>query len=366
MGLIDVASIGHDIKTAEGFEWIDIAAGIFKASEITTMSMQQFVAAHGERVPNYLNSQKSFRGMYIVLSDRPLTLEEWRLADRAVYDMQLPSDNGNKYDNFWEATQGKATISFDQLGSFSKNNLVFYESTNPAVTSPLTKNKPTFTISDDKEIFIVDTDGAAGESVQIAMVGRSGKWLVNGVEVATGLTATLALSNGSTVVAFKAVDNDGASTTTIGTITVHAPAYTVTDEWPSPYNGVTPDFSLGLAFNNIGVFSTSDSIIYTCLRIFTDGLPGSAGGISEFDIGLTVVSLDEATVQITKYREFNTIGALNENVELPDCSGKFETTTSVYTDIIEVGDSVLDTTWILIDPTNLILKLSSYQELTAN
>ena len=136
--------------------------------------------------------------------------------------------------------------------------------------------------------------------------------------------------------------------------------------WPSSYNGVTPDSSLGLAFNNIGVFNASDSMIYTCLRIFTDGLPGSAGGISEFDIGLTVVSLDEATVQITKYREFNTIGALNENVELPDCSGKFETTTSVYTDIIEVGDSVLDTTWSLIDPTNLILKLSSYQELTAN
>ena len=137
-------------------------------------------------------------------------------------------------------------------------------------------------------------------------------------------------------------------------------------QWPSPYNGVIPDSSLGLAFNNIGVFSASDSMIYTCLRIFTDGLPGSAGGISEFDIGLTVVSLDEATVQITKYREFNTIGALNENVELPDCSGKFETTTSVYTDIIEVGDSVLETTWSLIDPTNLILKLSSYQELTAN
>ena len=136
--------------------------------------------------------------------------------------------------------------------------------------------------------------------------------------------------------------------------------------WPSPYNGVTPDSSLGLAFNNIGVFSASDSMIYTCLRIFTDGLPGSAGGISEFDIGLTVVSLDEATVQITKYREFNTSGGLNENAELPDCSGKFETTTSVYTDIIEAGDSVLDTTWSLIDPTNLILKLSSYQELTAD
>ena len=137
-------------------------------------------------------------------------------------------------------------------------------------------------------------------------------------------------------------------------------------QWPSPYNGVIPDSSLGLAFNNIGVFSASDSMIYTCLRIFTDGLPGSAGGISEFDVGLTVVSLDEATVQITKYREFNTIGALNENAELPDCSGKFETTTGIYFDFIEAGDSVLWTVWLLIDPANLILKLIDYQELTAN
>jgi hypothetical protein len=220
---------------------------------------------------------------------------------------------------------------------------------------------------------IADTDNAAGESVSFTGTATDSdgtiattQWLVDGSEVATGLTATIALPNGSTVVTFKATDNDGASSTTTATITVTTPTYTVTDEWPSPYNGVTPNSSLGLAFNNIGVFSASDSIIYTCLRIFTDGLPGSAGGISEFDIGLTVVSLDEATVQITQYREFNTIGALNENVELPDCSGKFETTTSVYTDIIEAGDSVLDTTWSLIDPTNLILKLSSYQELTAN
>ena len=184
--------------------------------------------------------------------------------------------------------------------------------------------------------------------------------------VATGLNATISLPNRSTVVTFKATDNEGASSTTTATITVATPTYTVTDEWPSPYNGVTPDSSSGLAFNNIGVFSASDSIIYTCLRVFTDGLPGSVGGISEFDIGLKVVSLSEATVQITKFREFNAIGALNENAQTPDCSGIFETTTGIYTDIIVAGDSVLDTTWSLIDPTNLILRLSSYQELTAN
>ena len=130
--------------------------------------------------------------------------------------------------------------------------------------------------------------------------------------------------------------------------------------------------------NNIGEFSASNSTIYTCLRVYTDGLPRSVGGIGEFDIGLTIVSLDEGTVQITKFREFNVIGALNENVELPDCSGKFETTTAVFTDTIEtkwyvnlLGNLLpnlrtFNMTFDLIDGDNLILKLSSYQELTAD
>jgi hypothetical protein len=180
------------------------------------------------------------------------------------------------------------------------------------------------------------------------------------------------------VITFKATDNDGVSSTTTATITVATPTYTVTDEWPSPYNGVTPDSSLSLAFNNIGIYDMAGSTIYTCLRVFTDGLPGSVGGIGEFDIGFTVVSIDEGTVQVTRYREFNVIGALNENVELPDCSGKFETTTGVFTDTIETKSylnflgnllpivKTFETTFNLIDPDNLILKLSSYQELTAN
>ena len=199
-----------------------------------------------------------------------------------------------------------------------------------------------------------------------------------GSVVATGLSATISLPNRSTVVTFKATDNDGVSSTTTATITVATPTYTVTDEWPSPYNGVTPDSSLSLAFNNIGIYDMAGSTIYTCLRVFTDGLPGSVDGIGEFDIGFTVVSIDEGAVQVTKFREFNNIGAFNENVELPDCSGKFETTTGVFTDTIETKSYLnflgnllptlrtFETTFNLVDPDNLILKLSSYQELTAN
>jgi len=243
---------------------------------------------------------------------------------------------------------------------------------------------PTVTISGGNRT-ISDTDNAAGETVSLTGTATDSdgtiattQWLVGGSVVATGSTPSIALRNGSTVVTFKATDNVGLSTTTAITITITAPSYIVTDEWPSPYNGVTPDSSLGLAFNNIGIYDAAGSTIYTCLRIFTDGLPGSASGISEFDIGLTIVSLDEGTVQITSFREFNVIGALNENVELPDCSGKFETTTAVFTDTIETKSyfnflgnllpivKTFETTFDLIDGDNLILKLSSYQELTAD
>ena len=137
-------------------------------------------------------------------------------------------------------------------------------------------------------------------------------------------------------------------------------------EWPSLYKGVTPGSSFGLSFNKVGVLSSADATIYVCLRVFTNGLSSSVNGISQFDMGLEVVSLSEVTVQVTKFREFNASGVLNEHAQTPDCSGIFETTTGVYTDIIQTNTSLLETTWSLIDPTNLILKLDSFKELTAN
>ena len=221
---------------------------------------------------------------------------------------------------------------------------------------------------------ISDTDDVAGESVSFTGTATDSdrtiattQWLVNGAKVATGLSAALSLSNGSTVVTFKATDDEGESSTTSATITVASPvSYEPTAEWPSPYNGITPDSSYGLEFNNVGVLNSADATIYVCLRIFTDGLPSAVNGVSQFDMGLKVASLSEVTVQITKFREFNAISALNEKGQTPDCSGIFETTTGVYTDIIQTNTSVLETTWSLIDPTNLILKLDSFKELPAN
>ena len=362
MGLIGADEVGHDIKIAQDFDWKDQAKGIFNATAIHTLALEGIIAKEGPRVPSSKDSQKDFRAMYVIVSDEPLELNEWGYIDKQVYDFQFQGDDGNRDYNFWEATEGKATMTYDGAGDFLKTQATLKALVNPPAVS-ITGGDRT----------IADSDKVTGESVNLTATASDSdgtiattQWLVDGVEVGTGLSASVSLPNGSTVVTFKATDNDGESSTTTATITVEAPAYNPTEVWPAPYSGVTPDTSLGLAFNNIGIFNSSDATIYACLRLFTNGLPSSVNGVGEFDIGLEVVSLSDLTVQITKSREFNTIDALNEKVQTPDCSGIFETTSGLYTDIIQVNSSVLETVWSLIDSTKLILKLVSSKELTAN
>ena len=100
------------------------------------------------------------------------------------------------------------------------------------------------------------------------------------------------------------------------------------------------------------------------MHILTGGLASSASGISKFDVGLEVVSLAEATVQIVKYREFNQSGALNENGQTPERSGTFETTTGVYTDTISVDARTIETSWELLDPAMLKFGLTRSEILT--
>ena len=362
MGLIGADEIGHDIKIAENFKWKNQANGIFESSAINTVTMEEIIASEGPRVPSHVDSDKAFRTMYVVVSEEPLEPNVWGYLDKEIYDFQLQGDDGDPDYNFWEATRGLATMTYDGAGDFLKTQSALSALVNPPAVS-ITGGDRT----------IADSDKVTGELVSLTATASDSdgtiattQWLVGGVEVAAGLSTSVSLPNGSTVVTFKATDNSGESTTTTATITVEAPAYTPTEEWPAPYSGVTPDTSLGLAFNNIGIFNSSDATIYACLRLFTNGLPSSVNGVGEFDIGLEVVSLSDLTVQITKSREFNTIGALNEKVQAPDCSGIFETTTGLYTDILQANTSVLETVWSLIDSTKLILKLISSKELTVN
>jgi YD repeat-containing protein len=209
---------------------------------------------------------------------------------------------------------------------------------------------------------VPNSDALAGELVSFTATAtdddgtvETTEWIVNGSVVATGLTADIALPDGQTVVIFRAVDDDGDPSTDSVTITVEAPP--LEEGWPVPYSGITPDESLGLEFNNISAFNPEDGLIYSCLRVLLNGEQSDLDGIEAFDIAFEVVSLVEGTIRLVKIKPFNATGALNENGELPDCSGSIEMTTGVYSDLVLVGSDVLGVAFELFDPANLILRL---------
>ena len=51
MGLIEASEVGHDIKIAKDFKWVDPEKGIFSASEIHTVTMDEVVEIDGLRSP---------------------------------------------------------------------------------------------------------------------------------------------------------------------------------------------------------------------------------------------------------------------------------------------------------------------------
>lgn len=230
----------------------------------------------------------------------------------------------------------------------------------------------------------LDTDGLSGETVSLSGSASdqdgtvvTTQWFIAGEEVATGLDAVLNLPNGTTSITLKATDDNGESSETSVTISVSAPEYVSVDGWPAPYNGVTAPLALGLSVNNIGAYDEPSGIISSCLQVNTDGFLSSIDGVSYFDVNFQLVDAIEGLVRVVNSREFNIIGALNEFGELPDCSGVYETTTGVYSDVLQTkwlvnlfGENVevtkyFDLSFELFSPETLTLKLKNYQELSA-
>ena len=157
----------------------------------------------------------------------------------------------------------------------------------------------------------MDTDSLAGESVLFTATASdsdgdivSSEWLINNSVVATGLTPSIALSDGSSVVTFRATDDDGDATTTSVTIFVAANLVgtSAADYFNTPpqgnmidgkggidtaiYNGSLSDFSLSKGTDSwvITTNGESDSLVnierlqFTNTNVALD-LDGNAGKI---------------------------------------------------------------------------------------
>jgi co-chaperonin GroES (HSP10) len=219
---------------------------------------------------------------------------------------------------------------------------------------------------------IIDTDGVAGEVVSVTATATdsdgelaSTSWLIGDEVVASGTSARLALSDGSTMVTFRATDDDGDSKSTSVTITVEAPVETE-EEFVTEYNGISAPSFLSEEINTVSVFDMSRLKLRSCIRLTLGGEPYSLNGYERYDMNFNLLSLDDLTFKLVDFRPFNLNGSRNQFGETPDCSGQFELSSNVYKDIIAVPgtteagnlrydyyDLVLD----LIDMDSLLFRL---------
>lgn len=217
---------------------------------------------------------------------------------------------------------------------------------------------------------VADTDAKAGEQVQITATATdsdgaiiSTHWLIDQVIVADGLTASIQLPDGDTVVIFRASDDKGETTSVTATIKVQAPVAIDHGPWQGSFNGVTPRPSLGLPFNNIGTLDIGAMRIFSCVRFLNNGEQIEFEGSAQMDILFDIVSMDEGTIQVVGSRLFNSNGATNELGNLPDCSGEFEFTNNRFSDFIQFGNETFKVVFELIDDIMLLFRIADLTEL---
>ena len=370
-GLIGPDEVGHDLKLAEGFAWVDQANRIFSAYQIKTTTMDEFIETNGALEPSYRNSQKIFEVLNIVVSPEPLPLKKFNEYNNYAFWLQSPGDDSDdNFYNFWEATRGKATISLNP-----SNHLIA-----PATNFRHNNQAPAIDTRSIQKI-IKDIDGVSGEKITLAPILTddngiaSVNWLIDGKIIATGSAPQINLSDGITNLTVEVTDIDFEMTSATLAIEVLAP-FTVDTGWSDTFNGANPDPSLGLPFNNIGNYDFSKKILSSCLRLLKDGEIFNYSGISNLEVNFAVVSDELGILKLANSRGFNPLNLVNEQGEPPACSGTFETTSNIYTDVVKstftlsgLRDmeikivNIFEMKFRLFDGENLLFRLESFTQL---
>ena len=85
----------------------------FTAATRTTYDLQSLEDLLGERVPSIGSSQKDFKLLVVVITDTPLSDDEWNKVDATAEWFSKKGDDGTYLYNFWEATNGVGSITIE-------------------------------------------------------------------------------------------------------------------------------------------------------------------------------------------------------------------------------------------------------------
>ena len=118
-----------DLWVAEDGEWLeengkrvlsDDGWPIFTAIKVRTITIDDIIAEHGARVPDWTTSQKDFRAAAVLLVDDDHPATDWQIqevSDHVSWFSHPGNDNSSIY-NYYEATGGRGTITMDGLSQF--------------------------------------------------------------------------------------------------------------------------------------------------------------------------------------------------------------------------------------------------------
>ncbi len=112
--------------TADGrVEEYEDRGHVFTTEEFKTYTIEDIIAKHGPRVPDYSESQKEFRAAAILLidGDHPATTEVVDEISRQVSRFSHPGDDDDQRYNFYEATKGRGTMLMGDLSKFLKEGV---------------------------------------------------------------------------------------------------------------------------------------------------------------------------------------------------------------------------------------------------
>ena len=113
MGMIPVSSVSSfDMFTDITSLAINTSTFDFTASK-TTYSPESLIDLLGEREPSVDNSQKDFKLLVVVITDEPLSDDEWSKVDATAEWFSKKEDDGTSLYNFWEATNGVGSITIE-------------------------------------------------------------------------------------------------------------------------------------------------------------------------------------------------------------------------------------------------------------
>ena len=118
-----------DLWVAEDGEWLrengeqvlsDDGRPIFTATKVRTITIDDIIAEHGERVPDWTTSQKDFRAAMVLLvdDDHPATPARIQEMSDLVSEFSHIGDGGSSIINYYKATGGRGSITTDGLSQF--------------------------------------------------------------------------------------------------------------------------------------------------------------------------------------------------------------------------------------------------------